>query len=108
MDRFRSSPPKKLGGLEIVAVRDYLSGMRRRVDGTEEDFSGPEGNVLVFETSEAGNYIAARPSGTEPKIKFYMFTYASPESIQDLEATKQSLQQRLDGFSQGMQDFADQ
>ena len=63
--------------------------------------------MLIFETEEEGNYVAARPSGTEPKIKFYMFTYVPAEQLSDLAAAKTKLTERLDSYAMDMNAFAD-
>ena len=107
MAKFRSDPPTKLGGLAITGVRDYASLHRRLPDGSTEPIEGPNGNVLIFETSEAGNYVAARPSGTEPKIKFYMFTYVAKDDLADLDASKDAMTTRIESFAKDMQEFAD-
>ncbi len=72
MENLRGHMPKELGGSPVVNVRDYLTG--KSVDlltGTEERTDLPTSNVLYFKTA-AGNTVVARPSGTEPKIKFYV------------------------------------
>ena len=107
METFRSDPPKSLGGLDVVGVRDYSVLERKTADGSVEKFEGPVGNLLIFETSVGGNYVAARPSGTEPKVKFYMFTYVPKDEITDLAADKTKMQARLDAYAKDMQTFAD-
>ena len=107
MAKFRSDSPKSLGGIEVSAVRDYSVGKRILPDGSTESMSGPTGNVLIFETAIEGNYIAARPSGTEPKVKFYMFTYVPTGEIGDLAETKAAMSKRIDGYAADMQAFAD-
>ena len=107
MKTFRSDPPKSLGGLDIVSVRDYSVLERKMADGSVEKIEGPVGNLLVFETSVEGNYVAARPSGTEPKVKFYMFTYVPKDEIKDLAGQKKQLQERLDAYDKDMRTFAD-
>lgn len=107
MKTFRSDPPKSLGGLDIVSVRDYSVLERKMADGSVEKIQGPVGNLLIFETNVEGNYVAARPSGTEPKVKFYMFTYVPKEDITDLAAQKAQLQERLDAYDKDMRAFAD-
>ncbi len=107
MKTFRSDPPKSLGGLDIVSVRDYSVLERKMADGSVEKIEGPVGNLLIFETNVEGNYVAARPSGTEPKVKFYMFTYVPKDELTDLAAQKKQLQERLDGYGADMQKFAD-
>jgi len=108
MAKFRSDPPKKLGGLDVVGVKDYSVGKRVLPDGSSEPITGPEGNLLVFETSIEGNYVAARPSGTEPKVKFYTFTFVPANEISDLNAAKSEMTKRIDGYAADMQAFADQ
>ena len=107
MATFRTDPPKSLGGLDIISVRDYSVLERKMADGSVEKIEGPVGNLLIFETSVEGNYVAARPSGTEPKVKFYMFTYLPSGKITDLETDKKKLQERLDAYAQDMHAFAD-
>ncbi len=107
MAKFRSDPPKSLGGLAVTGVKDYSVLKRLLPDGTREPIEGPEGNVLVFETEREGNYVAARPSGTEPKIKFYMFTYVPADQLVDLDAAKTQMSERLDAYAADMNSFAD-
>ncbi len=106
MDELRHRPPQTLGGLRVVARRDYLSSTRWV--GTESSpLKGPIDNLIILETEAAGNYVAIRPSGTEPKVKFYMFTYRPPEEMQDgLDAVRTELNHRLDSFAAELQTFA--
>ena len=108
MANFRSNPPTKLGDLDIVGIRDYQTGIRTTSNGETESMTGPTGNVLIFETNVPGNYVAARPSGTEPKVKFYMFTYVAPEKLTDLATAKQEMEARIEGYATDMQAFANQ
>ena len=107
MAKFRSDPPKTLGGLAVTGVKDYSVLKRLKPDGNQEAIEGPTGNVLIFETEQEGNYVAARPSGTEPKIKFYMFTYVPADQLKDLAAAKAEMNQRLDAYAADMNAFAD-
>jgi len=71
MDDFRSHPPKTLGGSKVVRIKDYLcSTDHDLVSGTTTVIGLPKSNVLQFFT-ENGSKVSVRPSGTEPKIKFY-------------------------------------
>ena len=71
MEKFRSDPPKVLGGNEVVTIHDYSSSESHNVmTGQRVKIDLPKSNVLQFVTSD-GSIISARPSGTEPKIKFY-------------------------------------
>lgn len=107
MAKFRSEPPKTLGGLNVVSVKDYSTLKRTFADGRSEDFEGPEGNVLIFETDVEGNYVAARPSGTEPKVKFYTFTYVAPDKLDSLDRAKTEMTKRIEAYSADMNAFAD-
>ncbi len=106
MERFRTQPPKSLAGLPVAVVRDYLNLKRVAADGSEEPLDGPQGNLLMLDLGDEGNYIGVRPSGTEPKVKFYMFTYCPPELIADLEDTRSQMQQRLDQLEADLREFA--
>ncbi len=71
MDRFRTQPPRELAGAEVVEVRDYKTGLITSIPGDETKPAGlATSNVLQFLLSD-GSLITMRPSGTEPKIKFY-------------------------------------
>lgn len=71
MQKMRATSPEQIGGLKVTAVRDYLSGERRDIKTGEVTSTGlPKSNVLYFEL-ENNAWCCARPSGTEPKIKFY-------------------------------------
>ncbi len=84
MDKFRSDAPATIGGLQIESLRDYETLTRIYPDGKREELQGPQGDMIIMDTEAAGNYVAARPSGTEPKVKFYMFTYVPADEITDL------------------------
>ena len=72
MDNFRAFPPKELGGSEVVLVKDYKTLKATDNTGKATDLDMPEtSNVLQFFTAD-GTKVSVRPSGTEPKIKFYM------------------------------------
>ena len=89
MDKLRNNPPKAFGNKLVLAVRDYKTG--RVVDmtsGTESETGLPASNVLYFELTE-GAWCCARPSGTEPKIKFYMGVKGS--SLADAEVQVEAL-----------------
>lgn len=70
MRTLRESPPTKVGSLAVVSTSDYQTQVRRTAAGTEEKLALSPSNVLAYELS-GGSRIIARPSGTEPKIKFY-------------------------------------
>jgi len=71
MDKFRNNPPAELGGSKVIALKDYEKNVETDlVANTTKPIELPASDVLQFIT-EDGSIISARPSGTEPKIKFY-------------------------------------
>lgn len=93
MSDMRNHPPKTLGGFQVLAVRDYKAGTRLEISSGAVTKTGlPESNVLYYELSDNA-WCCVRPSGTEPKIKFYFGVKGN--SLQDakekLEALKNDL-----------------
>ena len=70
MVELRGKTPGAVGGLAVEAISDLSAGTRRAKDGSIEKLALPPSDVLVY-ALEGGSRIIARPSGTEPKIKFY-------------------------------------
>jgi phosphoglucomutase/phosphomannomutase len=95
MEAFRQAPPKQLGGIEVARVRDYKSLTVRFPDGSTETLDAPAADMVMLDLASEGNYFAVRPSGTEPKVKFYMFTYCSPSESANLADAKKRLESRL-------------
>jgi phosphoglucomutase/phosphomannomutase len=77
MAAFRQSPPTELGGVSFSHVHDYQLHETRRIPGNTPNapLPHPSGDLLIFESGEGDPQVrvAVRPSGTEPKIKFYLF-----------------------------------
>ena len=72
MEKIRKNPPAKLAGWDVVEFRDYETGKTKKTATGEEGVTGlPTSNVLYFDLTDNA-WCCARPSGTEPKIKFYM------------------------------------
>ena len=94
MAKFRNSPPKSIAGLKLVQMRDYLTRQIFTPDGNSKPLDGPKGDLVMLDL-DGGNYVAVRPSGTEPKVKFYMFAYDTPEASADLELTKSAQVKRM-------------
>ena len=107
MQKFRDSPPQSLGGVAVKGLRDYKNLQWIPVGGTPQPLEGPKGDLVIFDLVEKGNYVAARPSGTEPKVKFYMFTYVAPEQLANLQSAATEMQARLDQFQADLEAFAD-
>ncbi|MBQ7359895.1 MAG: phospho-sugar mutase [Lachnospiraceae bacterium] len=72
MDKLRNNPPAAFGDLKVLKMRDYQTGIVKDMETGAESATGlPKSNVLYFELPD-NFWCCARPSGTEPKIKFYM------------------------------------
>ena len=101
MQAFRDAPPSSIAGLPVVAVRDYGKRTRRKPDGTLEPLNAPSSNMLILDlgspgsTTPSGNAIAVRPSGTEPKIKFYLFGHEAIPASGSLESTLKLVSDRI-------------
>lgn len=107
MANFRSAPPKSLAGIRIAAVRDYGALTSTPVGGTAQPLDSTKADMVILDLAEEGNYIAVRPSGTEPKVKFYMFTYVPAEQLHDLDATKSDMEARLAAFEKDLAAYAE-
>lgn len=107
MQRFRDQPPQALAGIPVAAVRDYQNLLVRTADGTVRPLAGPQGDLVMLDLAAEGNYVAVRPSGTEPKVKFYMFTFVPAEQLADLEQTRHEMTERLDRYCADLKQFAD-
>jgi phosphoglucomutase len=96
LTNFRANPPQHLDGSKVVAVEDYTTATRLWIASQEkESIPLPKANVLIFST-EDGTRVAARPSGTEPKIKFYVSVNTALESSDKYRSTKKVLEQKID------------
>jgi len=95
MEQFRSNPPKTLDGSVITHLEDYATATRHNLQSQEkETIPLPKANVLIF-ISEDGTRVAARPSGTEPKIKFYVSVNTKLDSAENYRSTKEVLDQKI-------------
>ena len=93
MSDMRSNPKKTLGGFEVLAVRDYKEDTRKDLKTGEVTKTGlPASNVLYYELSDNA-WCCVRPSGTEPKIKFYYGVKGT--SLQDAEEKLEALKKDL-------------
>jgi phosphoglucomutase/phosphomannomutase len=108
MASFRSNPPAHLGGIPVRQIRDYEEQQVRFADGSLQPLDGPPGDLVIFDLQAEGNYVAVRPSGTEPKVKIYLFAYEPAEQLANLEDAKADLDRRLSAFQADLSTFADQ
>ncbi|MDE7271324.1 MAG: phospho-sugar mutase [Acetatifactor sp.] len=89
MDKLRKNPPKAFGDLKVLKFRDYQEDVILDMETGEKTPTGlPKSNVLYFELPD-NNWCCARPSGTEPKIKFYIGVKGN--SIEDAAAKNAKL-----------------
>ena len=73
----RENPPVSVNGLDVVKTTDYSAQTITDKDGNVSPLTGlPKSNVLRYDLSDGKSYFIVRPSGTEPKIKLYLGTYA--------------------------------
>lgn len=92
---FRANPPAVLGGSEVVMVKDYKSGVSKDLKtGEETQMDLPSSNVLQFYTAD-GSIVSARPSGTEPKIKFYCSVKEDLDNAASYDMTEEALDAKL-------------
>ena len=107
MAAFRDRPPRQLAGLPVSCVRDYLKQSSTVPGGSPEPLAGPRGDMIILDLAAEGNYVAVRPSGTEPKVKFYMFTYQPAELIADLDDTRDEMICRLENLQHDLAAFVE-
>jgi phosphomannomutase len=89
MADLRAKPPTAIAGVAVAQVRDILTGVARTAAGVETRIDLPSSNVLAFDLAD-GSRVLARPSGTEPKIKFYFevrTALGADEALTDGEIT---------------------
>lgn len=93
MERFRNNPPAEIAGSKLVWIKDYeLRKTRNLIENTEAPIDLPKSDVLQFVT-EDGHKISVRPSGTEPKIKFYFGVKAPLVHRDNFESVDKQLDQ---------------
>jgi phosphoglucomutase len=95
---FKENPVDSVQGSKVVWIEDYNTSIAKNVqNGEERTIHLPKSNVLIYET-EDGTRIAARPSGTEPKVKFYISTNAKLEKSEDYKSVNSQLDAKIEGI----------
>ncbi len=98
MEAARNNPVTSIQGSKVVTVHDYkLSVCKNLQLGTSEPISIPKSDVLIY-TTEDGSRVALRPSGTEPKIKFYLSVNSPLNSPDQFSATETLLNTKIDAI----------
>ncbi|MCG8754094.1 phospho-sugar mutase [Tenacibaculum finnmarkense] len=95
MADLRSNPFTEMDGAKVEFLYDYQTSIRKNlITGQEILMDIPKSNVLIYQTTD-GTKIAARPSGTEPKIKFYFSVKTALDSVKNAEAIEASLDAKI-------------
>ncbi len=98
MAQYRSTPPATLGGSKVVALKDYEYSVETDLNtNSTKPIDLPQSDVLQFVLAD-GSIISARPSGTEPKIKFYCSVKGTLASKAAYKETEQQLDQKIDAI----------
>ena len=107
MEAFRARPPREIGGLALAEVCDYREHEIRPLgrSGPKRLCPQPTGDLLIFRAERPGCRFAARPSGTEPKIKFYLFARTDVDGPDSLPAAKQETRRVLDNMAAGLERY---
>jgi phosphoglucomutase len=102
MEGYRTAPPKEINGAAVVTLLDYqLQKGTNLQTGETWTISLPKSNVLQFITAD-GSKISARPSGTEPKIKFYFSVHTQLANKAAFDATQAELENKINGIINSM------
>ena len=98
MEAARNNPVTSIQGSKVVTVHDYKMSVCKNLQlGTSEPISIPKSDVLIY-TTEDGSRVALRPSGTEPKIKFYLSVNSPLNSADEFSATETLLNTKIDAI----------
>ena len=102
MKNFRSNPPKELGGSVIDVYKDFQSLEITKADGSKEKMDMPDtSNVLQWFCTD-GTKVSVRPSGTEPKIKFYLEIKDTMNSASDFPACEQRVGEKIEAIKKSL------
>ncbi|HGI4919180.1 TPA: phospho-sugar mutase [Streptococcus agalactiae] len=95
MDKFRENGPKQFNNTDIVLLEDFQKQTATKNDGTISNLTTPPSNVLKYTLAD-DSWIAVRPSGTEPKIKFYIATVGN--DLSDAETKIANIEKEITTF----------
>jgi phosphomannomutase len=103
MVTMRNNPVKEINGQRVVMLEDYKSSVAKNLlTGSEEIMNMPKADVLIYYT-EDGSKICARPSGTEPKIKFYISVNTELDSVENFTEVETVLDDKIKNIIIAMQ-----
>ena len=101
MEDFRKTPPTQLGGSPVVCIKDYKT-LKQVADGKETAIDMPAtSNVLQWFTAD-GTKISVRPSGTEPKIKFYVEVKGEMECAKCYDGAVKTAKDKVDAIKKDL------
>ena len=102
MQAYRDNPPKKINNSDVVQLLDYQSQTNTNLQsGESKKIELPKSNVLQFILAD-GSKISARPSGTEPKIKFYFSVNTKLDNAADYDAKEKDLDNKIEAIISDM------
>ena len=102
MDQYRTNPPETIGTGKVTGIIDYQSGKNHDcISGNTIETGLPVSNVLQFVTGD-GTLVTVRPSGTEPKIKFYISVKHKITKREDLMKTERLLNDRIESITESL------
>ena len=91
----RENPVKEINGERVIMLEDYKnSSAKNLLTGEVETLDIPKSDVLIYYTAD-GSKIAARPSGTEPKIKFYVSVNAPLDNVENFKSVEETLNKKI-------------
>lgn len=103
MDKARNNPHQSINNSKVMRIDDYMTSISKNmINNSLSEIVIPKANVLIFKT-EDGSKIALRPSGTEPKIKFYISVNTTLSSNSNYEEVNHVLEQKIDKIIAAMQ-----
>ena len=98
MEKFRNSPPTQIAGKKIVRILDYKTSVEKNVlTKSDSTITLPKSDVIQFYL-EDGTKISVRPSGTEPKIKFYISVHTQLKSAKEFDSVGQQLNNSIEAI----------
>jgi phosphoglucomutase len=103
IEEYRSNPPKTINGSKVIKIADYELHEERDMDrGITNRIDLPKSDVLQFFT-EDGSKISVRPSGTEPKIKYYFSVKGKLDSVEGFDKVSRQLDERIEAIMKDLQ-----
>ena len=97
MENFRNNRPTEIAGSKVVCAKDYATLKQYDAEGNESPLDMPEASNVLQWYTEDGTKVSVRPSGTEPKIKFYTEVKGEMKTAADYEAAREKAMEKVEG-----------